>query len=51
MRPAFTVAAKGPICPIRGFISTAKKQGKNALEYLHKTFERFRVDAILLSGG
>ena len=38
-------------CRIRGFISTVKKQGKNVLEYLHKTFQTSEVEAILLSEG
>ena len=38
-------------CRIRGFISTVKKQGKNVLEYLHKTFQTCKAGAILLSEG
>jgi len=36
-------------CRIRGFISTVKKQRKNVLEYLHKTFQTSETNAILLS--
>ena len=38
-------------CRIRGFISTVKKQGKKVLEYLHKTFQTSKAEAILLSEG
>jgi len=36
-------------CRIRGFISTVRKQGKNVLEYLSKTFQPSTADTILLS--
>jgi transposase len=36
-------------CRIRGFISTLRKQQKNVLEYLSKTFQPSTADAILLS--
>jgi transposase len=35
-------------CRIRGFISTLRKQKKNVLEYLSKTFQPSASDAILL---
>ncbi|MBT9159857.1 MAG: hypothetical protein DDT26_01126 [Dehalococcoidia bacterium] len=38
-------------CRIRGFISTVKKQRKNVLEYLCKTFQASQANAILLSEG
>jgi transposase len=38
-------------CRIRGFISTAKKQGKNVLECLRQTFQTSKAGAILLPEG
>ena len=38
-------------CRIRGFISTVKKQGKNVLEYLRKTFEPSNANSSLLQEG
>jgi len=38
-------------CRIRGFISTAKKQGKKISEYLFKSFQPSEVGPILLSEG
>jgi transposase len=38
-------------CRIRGFISAVKKQGKNVLECLHKTFQISEAEAILLLEG
>jgi transposase len=38
-------------CRIRGFISTAKKQGKNILEYLSKTFQISRSGNVSLFEG
>ena len=38
-------------CRIRGFISTVKKQGKDVLEYLRKSFQPPEVGPILLAEG
>jgi hypothetical protein len=38
-------------CRIRGFISTVKKQGKDVLEYLRKSFYPSEVGPILLAKG
>ena len=38
-------------CRIRGFISTAKKQGRNVLECLRQTFQTSKAEIILLPEG